>query len=104
MLGRGEADLEPFGFAGPALFVGFGDAGDQVVGDPGQSQPLSRVNAGSTRSSGHLTQLSLNSEPNFHGPADLPEFDPKGGIPSSVVADFRRIVASTWASLSLTPV
>jgi hypothetical protein len=34
----------------------------------------------------------------------LPEFDPKGGIPSPVVADFRRIVASTWASLSLTPV
>ena len=36
-----------------------------------------------------------------HGPADLPEIDPKGGIPSSVVADFRRIVASTWAEFVL---
>ena len=66
----------------------------RLSANPGQSQLLSRVNAGSTRSSGHLTQLAVNSEPDSHGPADLPEFDPKGGIPSSVVADFRRIVAS----------
>lgn len=37
-------------------------------------------------------------------PADYPERDPKGGIPSSVVADVRRMVASIWAILSLTPV
>jgi hypothetical protein len=31
--GAGEADLEPFGFAVPAVGFGFGDAGDEVVTD-----------------------------------------------------------------------
>jgi hypothetical protein len=29
----GEADLEPFGFAGPAFALGFGDAVQEVVAD-----------------------------------------------------------------------
>ena len=52
VLGRGEADVEAFGPRRPALFVGFCDAGDQVVVDPGQSQPLSRVNAGQRAAAG----------------------------------------------------
>jgi hypothetical protein len=33
VVGGGEADLEPFGFACPALLPGLGDAGRQVVAD-----------------------------------------------------------------------
>jgi hypothetical protein len=100
--GRGEADVEAFGpLAVQPCSCASAMRVIKVVGDPGQSQQLCRVNG---RSSGHMTLLSMNSEPNFHGPVDLPEFDPKGGIPSSVVADFRWILASTWVSLSLTPV
>jgi len=34
-LSAGEADAQAFGFAEPALFLGFGDAGGQVVADLG---------------------------------------------------------------------
>jgi len=40
-----EADLEAFGFAGPAFAFGFADPGDQVVADAGQPCLLSWVNA-----------------------------------------------------------
>ena len=33
VLGGGEADPEPFGFADPSFVVGFGDAGDEVGTD-----------------------------------------------------------------------
>jgi len=33
VVGGGEADLESFGFAGPALALGLGDAGGQVAAD-----------------------------------------------------------------------
>ena len=39
----GEADFESFGFAGPALLLGLGDAVAQVVADPGQVGPLGWV-------------------------------------------------------------
>ena len=32
-VGGGEADLESFGFAGPAFAFGLGDAGQEVVAD-----------------------------------------------------------------------
>ena len=35
LFGGGEADLQAFGFAGPAFAVGFAGAGDQVVADFG---------------------------------------------------------------------
>ena len=41
----GEADLESFGFAGPAFAFGFGDAGVEVVADLLQSVPLGGVDA-----------------------------------------------------------
>jgi hypothetical protein len=43
--GCGEADLESFDLAEPALLAGFGDAGVQVVADGGQAGPLGRVGA-----------------------------------------------------------
>jgi hypothetical protein len=39
----GEADLESFGFAGPAFAFGFGDAGVEVVADFFDAGPLGRV-------------------------------------------------------------
>ena len=33
VVGGGEADLESFGFAGPAFALGLGDAGQEVVAD-----------------------------------------------------------------------
>ena len=33
VVGGGEADLESFGFAGPAFAFGLGDAGQEVVAD-----------------------------------------------------------------------
>ncbi|MFD7019126.1 hypothetical protein [Streptomyces sp. NPDC059928] len=41
-VGRGEADLEPFGLAGPALSLGLGDPVDAVVADVHQAGPLGR--------------------------------------------------------------
>ena len=38
----GEADLESFGFAGPAFAFGFGDAGQEVVADVGKPAALGR--------------------------------------------------------------
>ena len=43
VLGAGEADLESFDLAEPALAFGFGDAGDQVVADLEQAVPLGGV-------------------------------------------------------------
>ena len=45
VVGGGEADLESFGFAGPAFAFGFGDAGAEVVADLLQAVPLGRVDA-----------------------------------------------------------
>lgn len=44
VVGGGEADLETFGFAGPAFALGFGDAGQEVVTDLFQAAPLIRGN------------------------------------------------------------
>jgi hypothetical protein len=43
--GSGEADLESFGFAGPAFAFGFGDAGVEVVADLLQAVALGRVDS-----------------------------------------------------------
>jgi hypothetical protein len=40
VVGSGEADLEAFGFAGPAIAFGLGDAGQEVVADVSQATPL----------------------------------------------------------------
>ena len=45
VFGRGEADAESFGFAGPAFAFGFGDAGGQVVADVDQTVPLVGVDS-----------------------------------------------------------
>src|SRR5947207_988707 len=41
--GGGEADFESFGFAGPGVLLGFGDAVAQVVADAGEAGPLGWV-------------------------------------------------------------
>lgn len=43
LLGAGQADLETFDLAEPALRLGFGDLDDQVVADLGKPCPLGRV-------------------------------------------------------------
>ena len=43
LFGTGEADLESFGFAGPAFAFGFGDAGQEVGADLLQAGPLGGV-------------------------------------------------------------
>ena len=43
VVGGGEADLESFGFAGPAFAFGLGDAGQEVVADLFQAAPLGGV-------------------------------------------------------------
>jgi hypothetical protein len=42
VVGGVEADLESFGFAGPAFAFGFGDAGEEVVADLFQAASLVR--------------------------------------------------------------
>ena len=44
-VGGGEADLESFGFAGPAFAFGFGDAGVEVGADFFEAVPLGWVDA-----------------------------------------------------------
>jgi len=41
--GGGEADFESFGFAGPGVLLGLGDAVAQVVADAGEAGPLGWV-------------------------------------------------------------
>ena len=43
--GAGEADLQSFGLAEPAVGLGFGDAGDEVVADLDQAVPGGGVGA-----------------------------------------------------------
>ena len=45
VVGGVEADAEPFGLAGPALALGLGDAGDEVVADLLQAVPLGGVDS-----------------------------------------------------------
>jgi hypothetical protein len=42
-VGTGEADLESFSFTEPAVRLGFGDAGDEVVADLDQTGSGGRV-------------------------------------------------------------
>jgi hypothetical protein len=58
VVGGGEADAESFGFAGPALAFGLGDAGEEEVVADLSSRRCRR--AGSMRSMGHRMQDSLN--------------------------------------------
>jgi len=55
---RVEADLEAFGFAGPAFAFGFADPGGQVVADAFQACALSWVNAEEGASDAPLTELT----------------------------------------------
>ncbi|MFD3519964.1 hypothetical protein [Streptomyces sp. NPDC058653] len=43
--GAGKADLKPFDLAEPALFLRFGDAGNEVVADLDQPAALGGVGA-----------------------------------------------------------
>ena len=45
VVGGGEADLESFGFAGPAFALCFGDAGQEVVADLFEAVPLCGVDS-----------------------------------------------------------
>jgi hypothetical protein len=56
--GGGEADLESFGFSGPALAFGFGDAGVEVVADLLQAVALGGVGAQEGASDRVLTALT----------------------------------------------
>jgi len=58
VVGGGEADLESFGFSGPAFAFGFGDAGEEVVADLFQSVALGGVDAEHGASDGVLTELA----------------------------------------------
>jgi hypothetical protein len=58
-VGGGEADLEPFGLAEPALLFGFGDPGGQVVVDGGQPGPLGGIDAQERAPDAPLTELTL---------------------------------------------
>ena len=56
--GGGEADLESFGFAGPALALGLGDASAEVVADLLQAASLGGVDAQEGTSDAPLTELT----------------------------------------------
>jgi hypothetical protein len=58
-VGCGEADLESFGFSGPAFAFGFGDAGDEVVADVDEPGPLIWGNSEEGASDTALTELIL---------------------------------------------
>jgi hypothetical protein len=62
VLGAGEADLESFGFAGPAFAVGFGDAGDEVVADLGDAVPLGGVWPVDRAPQAALTEIILSRD------------------------------------------
>ena len=57
----GEADLESFGFAGPAFSPSFVDAGDQFVADGRQTGPLIWGNPEKGTSGTPLTELTTGS-------------------------------------------
>ena len=61
VFGAGAADLESFGFAGPAFAVGFGDAGGEVVADLGDAVPLGGVGPVQGASQAALTEMILSS-------------------------------------------
>jgi hypothetical protein len=58
VVGCGEADLESFGFAGPAFAFGFGDAGQEVVADLLEAVPLCGVDSEEGASDAPLTELT----------------------------------------------
>jgi hypothetical protein len=60
--GGGEADLESFGFAGPAFAFGFGDAGVEVVADLFQAVALGGVDAQEGAPDDPLTELAGASQ------------------------------------------
>jgi hypothetical protein len=60
-VGRGEADLESFGFAGPAFAFGFGDAGVEVVADFFQAVPLGGVDSQERAPDAAFSELTVLS-------------------------------------------
>ena len=58
VVGDVEADLESFGFAGPAFAFGFGDAGQEVVADFFKSVALGGVDPQERASDAPLTELT----------------------------------------------
>ena len=54
----GEADLESFGFAGPAFAFGFGDAGQEIVADLFEAWPLGGVDPEERAADAPLTELT----------------------------------------------
>jgi len=63
--GAGQAHLQPFGFAEPAVLFGFGDAGDEVVADLHQAGMLAGVGPEKRAAQAPLTELT-------HGPGLAP--------------------------------
>ncbi len=57
--GGGEADLESFGFAGPALALGLGDASAEVVADLLQAASLGGVDAQEGTSDAGFSELTV---------------------------------------------
>jgi hypothetical protein len=68
--GGGEADLESFGFAGPAFAFGFGDAVQEVVADLLEAVALGGVDSQERASDGVLTGLT-RPEPSTSGHLEL---------------------------------
>jgi len=54
----GEADFESFGFTGPAVLLGLGDAVAQVVADAGEAGPLGWVGPQKGAADVPLTELT----------------------------------------------
>ena len=59
-LGAGEADLQAFGLAEPALGFGLGDAGDEVVADLDQAGSGGGVGAQQRAAQAALTEMILS--------------------------------------------
>jgi hypothetical protein len=58
----GEADLESFGFSGPAFALGLGDAGQEVIADVFEAAPLGGVDSQERAPDVPLTELAGASQ------------------------------------------
>jgi hypothetical protein len=67
VFGAGEADLESFGFAGPAFVAGFCDAGGEVVADLSGTVALGRAGPVESASQSALTKMILSWDASLPG-------------------------------------
>ena len=76
VLGAGEADLESFDLAEPALSLGFSDAGDQVVANLEHALPLGGVRPKERASdTGVLMNTTAGERPTAGADGDLAAFE-----------------------------